>query len=43
MSRVIRQGCPISVLLYIFVAELLKEYNLIKRVNINMSPEIKYI
>ena len=47
MSRGIRQGCPISALLYIFVAEILalklKGDNLIKGVNINMSTEIKYI
>ena len=47
MSGGTRQGCPISVLLYIFVAEILalklKGDNLIKGVNINMSTEIKYI
>ena len=47
MSRGIRQGCPISALLYIFVAEILalklKGDILIKGENINMSTEIKYI
>ena len=47
MSGGIRQGSPISALLYIFFAEILalkrKGDNLIKGENINMSTEIKYI
>ena len=46
MSGEIRQGCPISALLYIFIAEIQdlkrKGDNLIKGENINMSTEIKY-
>lgn len=46
MSRGIRQGCPISALLYLFIAEILaiklKTNNDIKSIKIaNMSTEIK--
>ena len=48
MNRGIRQGCPISALLYLFVAEILslrlKSNNEIKGINIsNMQKHIKNI
>ena len=48
MNRGIRQGCPISALLYLFVAEILslklKSNNEIKGINIsNMQKDIKNI
>ena len=47
MSSGLRQGCSISALSHLLVAEILalrlKEDNVINGVNINMSTEIKYI